>query len=229
MTKIYSSASSYYRVRFMLFVSVFLLLLIGISLIHGKFFYEQASGHHFWLNVFMVNVTFMGDAWFAVCLSAWLYYQKNPAWKLVMVSTIICVGLGQLIGNLLSGGPFELIVEQGQYLFFIDRAEHLANPGLVSGHTAIAFVLGAGLSAYTKNLQKVCLYSLLFTLVAFSRLYLSGQGWTALMGGALTGLSASLITVYLLKWLADGWPWVARFRKYGKPDRGQMAGPALGV
>ena len=108
MTKIYSSASSYYRVRFMLFVSVFLLLLIGISLIHGKFFYEQASGHHFWLNVFMVNVTLWampglpsacppGFIIRKILPGSWLWWYNHLCW------------IGSVDRKPVIGGPFELI------------------------------------------------------------------------------------------------------------------------
>ena len=73
-----------------------------------------------------------------------------------MVSTIICVGLGQLIETCYRVA-LEINCGTGPISFFIDRAEHPANPGLVSGHTAIAlFWARAYLLIQTETQKSAC-------------------------------------------------------------------------
>jgi len=213
--------------RIMIFVMVGILLLV--CSIGGLDLFHNAPLHTFWGQVFMVNVTFMGDAWFALALTAWMCYKRDRTWKILLLSSLICMGLVQLTHCLVGDGKYDLYVEQGQYLYFTDIKEHLANPGVISSHTALAFVIGASLAGRARNIYQAGFYAILVVLVVLSRLYLSAQGWQAIGAGVIAGFLASLSGVLLYSIsrggkMLDGHTW-----KISKMDNGQLPDPVLGV
>src|SRR5665647_3929840 len=85
------------------FSGLLMLLLTGtlMLMINGKAasFISLNSYHPFWLNVFFINYTFMGDGIFAVCLIAILFfsYERKQQASALLISFLISGLAAQVI------------------------------------------------------------------------------------------------------------------------------------
>jgi undecaprenyl-diphosphatase len=146
----------------------------------------------FWLNVFFVNFTFMGDAVFALAVGAiYLFYYRQPQKaKIIFFNFLFTILLVQLFKNILYNGAFILYFEESQYLFNSTFIKETAYEQLPSGHTALAFSLAACLSSFTKRKLTQVLLLLACGLLAFSRLYLAKHSLMDVVGGTVIGLTS---------------------------------------
>ena len=126
-------------------LSVILLSGILFLLFTGKeaAFISLNSYHPFWLNVFFINYTFMGDGIFAICLiAAMFFYFKRKQCALALLSSFLISGIAaQIIKNLVNSPRPKLYFEAGTYLNFINGVTLTGNSGFPSGHTATAFAI----------------------------------------------------------------------------------------
>jgi len=194
----------YGRKAYFLTLLLVFLLLLTVILVSGDraLTIPLGSRHPFWLNVFFVNYTFMGDGIFAVCLSAFvgLYLQKRTTGIQLFAGFMISAFLVQLMKNLISPAAITLFVEQGQYLFFTDE-QVLANyHSLPSGHTATAFSITTILALNIRSVKAQ--FSLLFAamLLAFSRMYLAQHQLGEIVVAVITGSISGILAVEMLKW-----------------------------
>lgn len=199
------------------------LLLVTVVLISGDrgLTIPLSSRHPFWLNVFFVNFTFMGDGIFAVFLSAFIgiYLQKRKTGMQLFAGYLISAFMVQLMKNLISPAAMTLFVEQGQYLFFTDE-QVLANyHSLPSGYTATAFSIATILAMNVKSVKMQL--SLLFAamLLAFSRMYLAQQQLGEIVVAVMMGSIAGIIAVEMLHWRVA----VIQGRKTWKNTRSRSA------
>ena len=157
--------------------------------------------HSFWLNVFFVNYTFMGDAIFvlAVVLFLRFYCREKEKAKTVFYSFLLTMLLIQLFKNVLHHSGFILYFEESQYLFNTAPLSETAFRQLPSSHTALAFSLAASLSSFTKNKLTHILLLLGCGLLAFSRLYLAGHYFMDVVIGMFIGIFSTGTIIFLLK------------------------------
>ena len=182
------------------FISNLFLLVIGIFyfLMFGNISITVNTYHPFWPNVFFVNYTFMGDAVFALCLSAFFIFylkRKNQGMALLyaFLFTEILVQLIQNIGNL---NAAHLLIEQGQYLFLTANTSATDHSAIISGHTAIAFAMVTVLISSTNNLGNQILLLCAALLLGYSRIYLAQNYLTDILSGIATGMFSAIIALY---------------------------------
>jgi len=177
-------------------------LLVYILAFAGIFSFSISSDHPFWLNVFFINYTFIGDGVFACCLVLILlfYFKKKQEALLLLTGFIISFIVIQVIKNLLGNGSLDLYFEQGQYLFFT-KEENLFNAhAFPSGHTAFAFVIATTWMMHLKNAWKKMLVILGAFLMGFSRMYLAGNSLWDIISGMTIGVSVvTVLHVFYLR------------------------------
>lgn len=121
----------------------------------------------FW-NTIMVNISFMGDAYFALGAVMFLVFflrKKNLSLRLFL-AVLFTLLITQAIKNYFSGQPLQVFFETGTRE---NSGENILYRNFISSHVAIAFTLAGFFALYSKNwLFKSLLFVLAF-LVAFSR------------------------------------------------------------
>jgi len=185
----------------------FLALLLVITsgflfvILNGKAssFIALNSFHPFWLNVFFVNYTFMGDGIFAIGLIAVMaFYFKQKKEAIALLYAFLFSGLMvQLIKNLVNAPRPRLFFEPGQYLYFVDRVSLANNSSFPSGHTATAFAIATVFIILIKNKKWQLPIMAAAVLVGYSRIYLAQHFLMDVMVGAIIGTLSGLLAVSL--------------------------------
>lgn len=158
--------------------------------------------HPFWLNVFFINYTFIGNGIFALSVIALLYFyygKKQPAYT--MLSSFLISGFAiQVLKNLVNASIPKLYLESGTYLHFRDGFSLSTDSGSASAHTATAFAIATVLVLMTKNKKMQLLILAAAALVGYSRIYLAGHFLMDIITGALTGTVSGIIAVHLARY-----------------------------
>lgn len=164
-------------------------------------FISLNSYHPFYLNVFFINYTFMGDGIFASCLVAVvLFYFKRKKIGFALLYSFLISGLAvQLIKNLVNAPRPKLYFEAGTYLNFIDEVTLSGNGGFPSGHTATAFAIATVLVLLMKGRKMQLPILLAAVLVGYSRIYLAQHFLLDAVVGALLGTVSGLLSFYLVQ------------------------------
>ena len=162
-------------------------------------FFPLDAFHPFWLNVFFINYTFMGDGFFALSLIAILhfYYGKKQQAYTLLSSFIISGSVVQVIKNLANASLPKFYFEAGTYLQFTDGITLSADSGLISAHTATAFAIATVMALMIKNKKMQLLSVAAAALVGYSRIYLAGHFLMDVITGATIGTVSGLTAVYL--------------------------------
>lgn len=185
------------------FLTLFFLLLLSFLFV---FFYSKKESfillntyHSFWLNVFFINYTFIGDGIFAVGLIGFLYfYIKNKNLAINVFYSFLFSGIGsQIIKNLVNSPRPKLYFEAGTYLDFIDGISLSGYSSFPSGHTAIAFAIATVFVLTTKNKNWQLIILFVALLVGYSRIYLAQHFLIDVTIGALLGCVSGLLAFLL--------------------------------
>ncbi len=185
------------------FAGLFITLVSGLVflLLNGKAasFISLNSYHPFYLNVFFINYTFMGDGIFAVCLIAmmFLYFKRKQCGFALLYSFLISGFVAQFIKNLVNAPRPKLYFEAGTYLNFIDGVTLNASNSFPSGHTATAFAIATVLVLMLKNKKLQLLILPAAILVGYSRIYLAQHFLADVLVGALLGTLSGVSAFYL--------------------------------
>lgn len=172
-------------------------------MVNGKaaIFISLNAWHPFWLNVFFINYTFVGDGIFAIALIAvYLFYLKKKQEALALLYAFAVSGIiVQIIKNLVSSPRPKLFFEPGQYLFFVDNVSLANNSSFPSGHSATAFAIATALILLMKNKKWQLPVLAAAVLVGYSRIYLAQHFLTDVLVGAVIGSLSGLLGVYIVK------------------------------
>lgn len=176
---------------------VFLLTIFGKEVA----FLTLNNYHSFYLNVFFINYTFVGDGIFALCLVGMMffYYKRKQQAFALLYSFLISGIAAQLIKNLVNSPRPKLYFEAGQYLHFIDGVSLANNSSFPSGHTATAFAIATvmAMMIQNKNWQLLILPAAL--LVGYSRIYLAQHFLVDVLVGMIIGCASGAAAVYFAK------------------------------
>ncbi len=155
------------------------------------------SFHPFWLNVFFINYTFMGDGIFALGLIALMaFYFKKKKEAIALLYAFLFSGLMvQLIKNLVNAPRPRLFFEPGQYLYFVDQVSLANNSSFPSGHTATAFAIATVFIIMIKNKKWQLPILAAAVLVGYSRIYLAQHFLMDVLIGAIIGIASGLLAV----------------------------------
>ncbi len=162
-------------------------------------FISLNSYHPYFLNVFFINYTFMGDGIFAICLIAlmFFYFKRKQAGFTLLYAFLISGSVVQIIKNLVNLSGPKLYFEAGTYLNFTNDITLNEMSGLPSGHTATAFALCTVLILMLKNKNLQFLILMGALLAGYSRMYLAQHFLPDVIIGALLGTSAGILAFYL--------------------------------
>lgn len=162
-------------------------------------FISLNSYHPFYLNVFFINYTFMGDGIFAVCLIAlmFFYFKRKQAGFALLYAFLISGLAAQLLKNLFNSPRPKLYFEPGTYLNFIDGVTLSGSSSFPSGHTATAFAIATVLVLMMKNKNGQLLILMAAALVGYSRIYLAQHFLLDVIAGALLGTVSGILAFYL--------------------------------
>jgi len=191
------------------YTGFFLLLLAGIVLLslygNSAVFIPLNSHHPFWLNVFFINCTFMGDGIFAICLpAAYLFYFKQRKKGLALLIAFLCSSLlVQLAKNLINPGKPKLFFEMGQYLQLNDGNPVSSYAGFPSGHTATAFAIATVLVFFTNSGIRQVLVLVMTAMVGFSRIYLAQHFIEDVIMGSLIGVTGGITGYLMMRWISS--------------------------
>lgn len=181
-------------------VVLFLMASFVLLLLDGKAmsFINLNTYHPFWLNVFFINFTFLGDGIFALCLvAAYFFYWKKRKEAIALLSAFLLSGIVvQVIKNLVSAQRPRLFFEAGRYPYFLDHVSLANFSSFPSGHTTTAFAIATVLILVLKN--KKWQLPILFTtiLVGYSRIYLAQHFLLDILIGAIIGSLSGFTAVY---------------------------------
>jgi membrane-associated phospholipid phosphatase len=180
-----------------LITSIFFLVLNGKE----AAFISLNSYHPFYLNVFFINFTFMGDGVFALCLvAAIIYYFKKRKLGFALLYSFLISGLAvQIIKNIVNSTGPKLYFEAGTYLNFINDVTLGGHAGFPSGHTASAFAIATVLALMMKNKKLQLLILMAAILVGYSRIYLAQHFLVDVIIGALLGTVSGILSFYLVQ------------------------------
>jgi membrane-associated phospholipid phosphatase len=162
-------------------------------------FISLNSYHPFYLNVFFINYTFMGDGIFAVCLIAlmFFYFKRKQSGFALLYSFLISGLAAQLIKNLVNSPRPKLYFEAGTYLNFVDGVTLTGSSSFPSGHTATAFAIATVLVLMMKNKDWQIFILMAALLVGYSRIYLAQHFLLDVIVGALLGTISGIVSFYL--------------------------------
>lgn len=211
----------------LIFISGLMLMMFGKS----ACFISLNNYHPFWLNVFFINYTFMGDGIFALGLIAvtWLLFKRKEEGRALLISFLLSGLAAQIIKNLVNAPRPKLYFEAGQYLHFIDGVSLANHSSFPSGHTATAFALATVLVLMARNKSAQLFILFGAVMVGYSRIYLAQHFLLDVMIGALIGTTSGILAVYFalniktLKMPAFTLPQAKNKRQFRSPSSVQTA------
>jgi len=183
------------------FLALLFLITTGFLflILNGKAssFIALNSFHPFWLNVFFINYTFMGDGIFAIGLIAVMafYFKKKKEAIALLYAFIFSELMVQFIKNLVNAPRPRLFFEPGQYLYFVDQVSLANNSSFPSGHTATAFAIATVFIILIKNKKWQLPLLAAAVLVGYSRIYLAQHFLMDVLIGAVIGIASGLLAV----------------------------------
>ena len=176
-------------------IGVLLLLLYG----KATCFITLNNYHVYWLDVFFINYTFLGDGLFAVlCIIVYYFYFKQKQQGVAMlISFIIIAIIVQAAKNLFNSPRPRLFFSPGQYTHFIEGVSLANNSSFPSGHTACAFAIATVMVLMANN--KITQLALLTAalLVGYSRIYLGQHFLLDVIVGAVIGTASGITGFYM--------------------------------
>ena len=179
----------------------FVCFLICTYLPFLNFSISLSDKHPFFLNVFFVNYTFMGNSLFAFALILLLvfYFKKYRLASSLFISVLLTVLFVQIIKNLIHGAAISWYIERGQYLFFEDESGLGNYYSFPSGYTATGFAIASIMAAQQNNAMKVLLIYVGAGILGFSRIYLAQHNLSEVLGGATIGMAAAFISLNIIQ------------------------------
>ena len=129
------------------FTGLLILLLVSASLlvIDGKSscFVSLNSYHANWLDVFFINLTFIGDGIFSIAIAGLLYFyfKRRQQGSAMFLSFILLGIIVQVLKNCTNSRRPKVYFGAGQYQHFIEGVSIANYASFPSGHTASAFAL----------------------------------------------------------------------------------------
>ncbi len=166
---------------------------------------------YFW-NTILVNITFMGDAYFALGVVLFLMFflrKKNLSLRLFL-AVLFTLIITQAIKNYFSELPLQVFFEAGTRE---NSGENILYRNFISSHVAIAFTLAGFFALYFKNwLYKSILFVLAF-LVSFSREELMGEPIETILLGIAPAFIATLFIYKFVRKKTNSDVYYYRLRK----------------
>jgi membrane-associated phospholipid phosphatase len=172
----------------------------------------------FYRNVILVNITFIGDAFFSLGIIFFMlfFFNKKKLASKLLVSTIITLTIVQCIKNILHSNGLQIFFEAG---VLQNDGQNYFNQNMISSHTAMAFTLAAFFSMQFKKWYLTIAFFLIASIVAYTRIILVQESILSLLIGAATSVAS---TIFLYKLNANKIYTNGYFYKTRKESNGFM-------
>jgi membrane-associated phospholipid phosphatase len=157
--------------------------------------------HNFFLNIFFVNYTFLGDGIFAFALCGFFFYRKQKRLAILILVAYLSSGLvTQVLKNLIYAPRPRIYFEASQYLFHLDNFSNSGggSSSFPSGHTTSAFALATVLAVHFHKKYIGLLLLLMAALVGYSRIYLAQHFPVDVLVGACIGITFATLSIVAL-------------------------------
>jgi membrane-associated phospholipid phosphatase len=178
-----------------LFAALLLLMLFG----NATTVISLKAHRCFWVNVFFINYTFLGNGLFAISLAMFFmfYLKQKQTGILLCTGFLLSAILIQIFKNIIGLAPIELYTEPLQNLFY--NTDNVNKNYLIfpSSYTAAAFSIAMILELKCKKTFQQIMILLAAILVGYSRIYLVQNSISDVLAGSLTGIFSGVI-VYVL-------------------------------
>ena len=176
----------------LLLLSILSLTLFGRSIA----FIPSNAYHPFWLNVFFINYTFIGNGLFVICMAAviMIRFKKMREGTALLYGFIFSDIIIQVLKNINHISQPALFIEQGQYIF---SPADISTGSFISGHTTIAFAWITVLVLIIKNPVWQLPLLAAAILLGYSRIYLAQHFLMDIVIAAVTGTISGIAGVYL--------------------------------
>jgi PAP2 superfamily len=200
------------------------LIAMAITLYIGSLAVDTST---FYWNTLLVNITFIGDAFFAfgfVFFLLFFFDKKTYALKL-LIAVLISLVITQIIKNIFSGLPAQLYFEKG---VIQNPTDIFFNRNVISSHVAIAFTLASFFVLHSKNVFLKIAVIVLAIFVGITRVSLAGDSLLALAVGLFPAI-ITLLYLYNFKRIKDAAKHGAYYYKTKKERKGNAVQQLLRV
>jgi membrane-associated phospholipid phosphatase len=150
--------------------------------------------HQYFLDLFFIGFTYLGDGIFTVAVIIFLMVLRRwpQAWEL-LIGFLLSALLAQVLKNLFSmPRPWE-VFNHGEYLYFIKDITHRGFSSFPSGHSTTVFTLVTMLAIFEKNKRTNVFYLLGAVAVGYSRIYLGQHFLTDVLMGSFLGVTTAIL------------------------------------
>lgn len=181
-------------------IVVFLSSLLALEICSQTYWnqWEPILRNNSLLNVLLVNVSFMGDAWFAAGILTYAFFKKWPDRYRVLIASVTTILMIQIVKNLMVGGEWKFYVESCQHIFLNLGFSDDGGQFLPSGFIALYVALGIAMTI--RNPQQLKLFMFTWPIMAFARFYLAEQAVAEILFGVLVGIGCVYLSLILLHW-----------------------------
>jgi membrane-associated phospholipid phosphatase len=157
------------------------LIAFAITIYVGNFVVDTST---FYWNTLLINITFMGDAFFAFGLVLFLLFffnKKKLAFNLILTILVTLVFV-QIIKNIFNSQSIQFYFESG----IIKEEDNISfYRNFISSHTALAFTLAIFFAKHMKKTTATLLLFITAILVSYSRIIIAEESLLALLLGLL--------------------------------------------
>lgn len=199
---------AYYLKPILPFFMVVLFSTPLLGLEKGTIFAQLNAIHNPFLDVFFKNITYLGDASYALLLLLFFFYKKPFTWPFKFTVGFLIHGFFvHLFKQWLAKAalrPYGYFSEAGvaeRYQWVEGVSMKLLN-SFPSGHTTTVFFFASFIAVYAQKKSLTCGLVLVATLAALSRVYL-GQHW---FQDIYTGAFFGCCSTVLAQWVVDSNP-----------------------
>jgi membrane-associated phospholipid phosphatase len=160
----------------------------------------MAKPLQFYWSTLLINLTFIGDSYFAFGLVFFLLFyfnQKKMATKLFFTTLFTLVSV-QLIKNICSNQPFQIFFEPG---IVTHETQNIFYHNFISSHTALAFTLAIFLTMHIKKLAYTILFFIVAFFVTYTRIAIAQESIIAILLGILPAFGS----YFIIKKMSNGY------------------------
>jgi len=156
--------------------------------------------HTFWLNVFFINYTFLGDGIFPICLILLCFFWKKKKLGATLLFAFLFSGIiAQIIKHIVSAPRPKLFFGNSEQWCFINGIHFSLSNSFPSGHTTTAFAIASVLVLMIKDKKFQLPVLLAAALVGFSRIYLGQHFLIDVLIGSIIGTLSGIACVYIVQ------------------------------
>jgi hypothetical protein len=168
-----------------IFIAVLITFYVGSFNESG---FSESPTNFYW-NTLLINLTFMGDAFFAFGIVFFLLFFLSKKYIALnfLIAILIVLTLTQAIKNIFSGLPLQLFFEEA---VMQNANEVLMSRNIISSHASITFTIAAFFFMYSRKLFLKMGLVLLALIVALTRVTLAGDTLAALALGLIPTIVA---------------------------------------